>query len=479
MKKCIWLLLFLFLNFSAISQEWSELVNVSNMEGIDYFPDFCIDNNNVIHCVWSHKVNNDQIIVYYAKSTDDGMNWSSPENISFNGDVWCLHPHIVSDSQNHLFVTYDYDTGSTSQSLVFLKMFDGNSWSNADTVSEGMPGAFKNTMNIDYSNRVYCFWYNGALTGYFYYRYFENGIWSQTLCPYSGNNHIVVLETVIDPFNNVHCLGALHIGLNYDEQASYFMFDNENNIWSDICEVSGKSSGMDAGIDIDIINYPHITWRQKTYLTGPNNDSTMYRFFDGNTWKEPELIVEDPYNQKLQITNNKVYILNWEKGDPLNNIVIYEQNNSGNWIGEIVISVEIMVPEKLLSQDFTHHLLLYGIIEDNNYEIYYMNKEIDTTTQILHENFSLDKVNITPNPFRNATSISFTILKPDFISLNIFDLAGRHVTTLMNEFKIPGNYNLLWDGNDINGNVVNSGLYLVRLQCGRNILTRSVECLKK
>jgi hypothetical protein len=48
----------------------------------------------------------------------------------------------------------------------------------------------------------------------------------------------------------------------------------------------------------------------------------------------------------------------------------------------------------------------------------------------------------------------------------------------MNENKKPGEYRLIWNGKDLNGKEVMPGLYLVRLQSGRNIATKPVEIIK-
>ena len=46
----------------------------------------------------------------------------------------------------------------------------------------------------------------------------------------------------------------------------------------------------------------------------------------------------------------------------------------------------------------------------------------------------------------------------------VYDILGRSIATLVNEFKTPGRYNVLWNGNDILGNPVGSGVYLYQLR---------------
>ena len=66
-----------------------------------------------------------------------------------------------------------------------------------------------------------------------------------------------------------------------------------------------------------------------------------------------------------------------------------------------------------------------------------------------------------PNPFNPKTNIRFRISDFGFVSLKIFDVFGREVTTLLNENKQPGEYEVEWNAND-----VSSGVYYYRLQAG-------------
>jgi hypothetical protein len=83
-----------------------------------------------------------------------------------------------------------------------------------------------------------------------------------------------------------------------------------------------------------------------------------------------------------------------------------------------------------------------------------------------------------PNPFNPATTISFAIPKTSTVRLQVFDILGREVTTLVNEEFVPGNYTVPWDGSDHNGLKVASGIYMYRIQAGEFVQVKKMVLMK-
>jgi flagellar hook capping protein FlgD len=69
-----------------------------------------------------------------------------------------------------------------------------------------------------------------------------------------------------------------------------------------------------------------------------------------------------------------------------------------------------------------------------------------------------------PNPFRSSTTISFELPQDGLVKLEVFDISGRHVTTLANEKLPAGNYSMPWSGKDESGRTVAPGIYFYRLE---------------
>lgn len=66
-----------------------------------------------------------------------------------------------------------------------------------------------------------------------------------------------------------------------------------------------------------------------------------------------------------------------------------------------------------------------------------------------------------PNPFNPSTKITFSILNSDFVTLKIYDILGREIQTLVNEFQKADTYSVNFDASKLS-----SGIYFYRLQVG-------------
>ncbi len=69
-----------------------------------------------------------------------------------------------------------------------------------------------------------------------------------------------------------------------------------------------------------------------------------------------------------------------------------------------------------------------------------------------------------PNPFNPSTMIKYDIPEPTNVSLTVYNLLGRNVKTLVNEYQPAGKYSVQWMGMDHTGNKVSSGVYFYRLE---------------
>jgi len=83
-----------------------------------------------------------------------------------------------------------------------------------------------------------------------------------------------------------------------------------------------------------------------------------------------------------------------------------------------------------------------------------------------------------PNPFNPETTISFDMPIEEHISLEIYNIIGQKVKTLVNENLVPGRYILKWNGTDQYNKPVSSGIYFYKLKSASFTATKKMTLMK-
>ena len=83
-----------------------------------------------------------------------------------------------------------------------------------------------------------------------------------------------------------------------------------------------------------------------------------------------------------------------------------------------------------------------------------------------------------PNPFNPTTTIVFSLATAEKVEINIYNLKGQKVKTLLSDNLLSGNHSVVWDGKNDKNNSVSSGIYLVKMQTGKTTATRKITMLK-
>jgi hypothetical protein len=94
---------------------------------------------------------------------------------------------------------------------------------------------------------------------------------------------------------------------------------------------------------------------------------------------------------------------------------------------------------------------------------------VTNTTQVMGFRLSQNY----PNPFNPATKINYSLPKQGFVSLKVFDIAGKEVATLVSGVKQAGEYNI-----DFNASELTSGIYFYTIKAGDFLETRKMLLIK-
>lgn len=158
-------------------------------------------------------------------------------------------------------------------------------------------------------------------------------------------------------------------------------------------------------------------------------------------------------------------------------------NGNINSVLQDSISSTISYSIKHIQINSNNEILLDGHIRNISsksdlYSAYYIpsglnslndTKKIPNKIQLL-QNF--------PNPFNPVTAIPYQLSTLSNVQLNVFNLMGQKVKTLVSKQQSAGNYNVQWDGTNDNGLSVSGSVFLYRLQSGDFVKIRKMILLK-
>jgi hypothetical protein len=83
-----------------------------------------------------------------------------------------------------------------------------------------------------------------------------------------------------------------------------------------------------------------------------------------------------------------------------------------------------------------------------------------------------------PNPFNPTTTISYSVKTPEAVTIEIFNVKGQLIKTLVSEAKEAGNHTVVWNGDDNSGRRVSSGIYYYKMSAGKYSSTRKMVMMK-
>ncbi|MBS4027473.1 MAG: T9SS type A sorting domain-containing protein [Ignavibacteriales bacterium] len=224
---------------------------------------------------------------------------------------------------------------------------------------------------------------------------------------------------------------------------------------------------------------------------------------DGMTWNSVSIGVTDYNVSQIIVAGGNIYCAtswagirmssdggtNWSKitPDSLNNIYTVRVNGSdilaGSDNGRVWVSNNSGQSWTNISADIPSGNVIKGFVYSGNYALVAVRQnrvwrrplsEITSVSEIkssLPTKFSLEQ-NF-PNPFNPTTNIGFQISEYGFVSLKVFDVLGKEVSTLVNENLSAGKFSVDWNTENIP-----SGMYFYKLTTNNFSLTKKMLLAK-
>jgi len=87
-------------------------------------------------------------------------------------------------------------------------------------------------------------------------------------------------------------------------------------------------------------------------------------------------------------------------------------------------------------------------------------------------------LNSYPNPFKSITNLSYTLKERGQPMFEIYNVRGQLIRTFLPAPQDKGYYQIVWDGKDLNGTQASSGVYYVRMTCGKYVSSQRLVLMK-
>lgn len=428
------------------SQDFT-ITQLTNDDTIDAWKEIAIDQQGKIHLTWQRMDTSWNSLGIFYSNYINGV-FINPIQIS--NDSSAMDPSIDLGSDGMVSIAWDSDDG-----IYLCRDTDGSFSNTLPIINTGITPIIR----VDSNDNIHLlFNHNGII--------YTNNV-SDTLF----GNQIVVGETggwpqfALDNSDHVHIV--------YPHADTLYYVNNLSGSFSIVDYISPEEYVEKIFIEVDSEGIAHIVWIR--------SEEVFYSKHINGSFQTPVQITNNDVrddNPSLTIDNNGNVHIVYNSFDHN----IYYSNNC---CGDFILPVKISTDDGLFAESNKRRI----VYDENNSTInviyiqfieYYTDLILATsqipTTIIMRDLKSTSSFCLSsnyPNPFNPITTMSYQLPKSSLVNLTVYNVAGKLVETLVNEYKGAGFYQLEWSATR-----VGSGVYFYRIEAGEFVQTRKMILLK-
>lgn len=224
--------------------------------------------------------------------------------------------------------------------------------------------------------------------------------------------------------------------------------------------------------DFDALLYGEVTGNWSTsVMMAKNNTTPQVRAttvqYDGSVLQTP--ITEDIIAFQFILESNNVISASLAPSVPADwNLIINQQDDNRWYVGAYGVTA-LTQPELVIIDGNAE--VVSGLVNETTITI----EKVANTTATPQAYTLLQN---SPNPFNPQTTITYRLPVTSDVSVSIYDVAGRLIQSWTYQGQAAGQYNVVWNGTDLNGQTVPSGVYVYRLEANDFNQNRQMILLK-
>jgi hypothetical protein len=438
---------------------------------------------NTLYCSWTRFSFGTDILL--IRSTDEGITWNMPVQVSDQGGVQGSFPAVGPNGE--LYVVW-LGSGGSGQ-ILFDKSIDGGTTFGTDKVISNSPNAWFPHLAVDLSGGsnngfIYAVWNderNGDDDVFVSYSSNEGDTWSSAM---RVNN---------DPIGNGKLQYWPSIAISELGEIAILYYDTRNTPNNNIIEAYIARS-TDGGL-----NFTNELLSSAPSPTNiPNGDVRFgdyinIDFYGGKAvpvWTDERAggvdmdiytaIVDQLVPVELTSFTGRIVegktLLEWTTTTETNNLgfeILRSIKNDDDWTTIAFIS----------GKGTTIETQYYSFVDESmGGKLFYRLRQVDyngtynysdiievngvtVSTLLLEQNY--------PNPFNPATTINYQLGNDGFVNLKVFNSLGEEVAELVNKFHKGGSYQITFDAKELP-----SGIYVYQLSSGSYKETKKMLFVK-
>jgi uncharacterized delta-60 repeat protein len=345
------------------------------------------------------------------------------------GNSYDLAYSITVDNSSHVYVTGTTYNSVTLNDYTTIKYYPNGDTAWVRVYNDPANGSdIAKAIALDHANNVYVSGNSsGTENGYVTIKYYPDGdtAWIRRYNG-SGSEHDIVYAIAVDDSNRLYVTGYSYDSGTLADYVTIKYYSNGDTAWLRTYNGPGNSNDYANAIAIDDSNNVYVTGY--SYNSGTSDDYTTIKYYpNGDTaWVRTYNGPGNDYDQAYDIAvdgSGSVYVIGYSVGDGT-------------------------------GEDFA--------------TIKYVQKtsDVEEETERSEKPYEFDLSQNYPNPFNPTTKIEFTLSKSGFVTLQIYDIVGKKVRTLVSENLSSGYKSVIWDGKNEEGKEVASGIYFYQLKMG-------------
>ncbi len=460
----------------------SQTINLSQNTTNSINP-LIMDFNNDKIVFWQDDLNGDYDIYFKYKA---GNSWSTIQNINTP-----YNSHILSTSifeQDSIFLLWRKNTGN-SNSIVMGKIYNYSLIDTVELIQHNFSTIESADIYYDSNNKSVNLCWNSLTSdsSKIYYSYRDsNNVWHSPLLLHSQSRFAEKLKLRKDKVGNLYCFWV-----NGDSAIVAYKYKNSGSIWSqlEIINNDGIYNYFDYDAEIDDSLNIHVVMQEHSLTTLIN--SFLYTKWDGLNWspleyipftKRAPTIYRMYYHPEIDFSDNNYCVVSCDQINYTVHLQPYAycisssvKLDSGWHTNRNIAEYHQSFSTKIVVDDNDNINFVWIDSTDGDFDVYY--KSTDLITKIYDSKnayiYSYNLMQNYPNPFNPNTTIKFEIPKQENVKIEIFNLLGQKIQTLLNKKMSSGLHEIKFSAQNLS-----SGIYLYKIEAGEFKQMRKMIYLK-